>query len=234
MGEKMKITKKPRVRLRHCGRKVKDWAKYNSKYHFVDSTSLLAASNPIYAGFEVGVAGMSDWASMKARLIATGLSYFGGMGWMFGKGRNLWRKRFGITDRSREGVQSVHDALFSGAFNLALSPPIYLASGVTDLRQLTIGVVTATAFGFVQGPWLGYSVGVGRDLSGLEKCDRRTYPDLIRRQSSSFKRTLGAGLVATSVGLMSLIYSATPNGNVNPENQQTTTQQAMEISDVVE
>lgn len=135
----------------------------NLKYHAVDSTALLAASHPIFTAFEVGVADMTDAVSIKARLIASGLSYFAGMGWMFGKGRDLSRKFLKISDRSSEKSQSLHDALFTGTFNLLVAPPIYLASGVNDLKQLAIGTGTAITFGMVQGPWLGYAVGVGRE-----------------------------------------------------------------------
>jgi hypothetical protein len=194
------------------------------KYHVADSISLLTVTNPIYSAFEVGVAGMSDEVSIKARTAATVLSLFFGMGWAFGKGRNIWRKGFNITDRTKERVQMKHDILYSGAFNFVVAPIIYLASGVNDVKQLAIGTGTSVAFGMFQGPLMGYAVGVGRDLAGLEPCERKTYPDLIRRQNPKVKKGIAAGLAAASIGLMSLIYSATPNDNLNDAPQQNQTE----------
>jgi len=52
----------------------------NLKYHFVDSTALLVESTPVFAAFEIGIAGMSDEVSINARMLAVGLTYLGGMG----------------------------------------------------------------------------------------------------------------------------------------------------------
>ena len=62
------------------------------KAHLVDSTALLAESTPVFAAFETGIAGMSDEISLNARLLATGLTYFGGMGYAYAKGRDIYRK----------------------------------------------------------------------------------------------------------------------------------------------
>lgn len=73
------------------------------KYHVIDSTALLAASNPIYSVFETCIAGMSDSVSINARLVATGLSYLG-MGTMFARGRDFSRRLFKITDKTKERI----------------------------------------------------------------------------------------------------------------------------------
>ena len=193
----------------------------NLKYHFVDSTSLNAAANPIYSAFEVGIAGMSDEVSIAARSIATGLTYFAGMGWAFGKGRDIWRRNFKINDNTKEQIQGLHDALYASAFTLLVVPPLYLASGVNDIRQLAIGTGTAVIVGMVHGPLLGYAVSVGRDLTGLEACHRRTFPDFVRKSDSKIKKGLGLTLVAASIGLMAGIYSLTPNADEETVPQQT-------------
>jgi len=60
------------------------------KEHFIDSTSGLVASTPIFATFETVVAGLSDEVSLNARLLAVGLTYLG-MGSVFAKGRDLYQ-----------------------------------------------------------------------------------------------------------------------------------------------
>ena len=185
-----------------------------------DSTSLLTTTSPIYASFEVGIAGMSDEVSIKARLMAAGLSYFAGMGWAFGKTRDISRKYFKINDQTSEKTQAFHDSLLSGAFNLVVAPIIYYACGVSDPKQLAIGTATAIGFGIAQGPLLGYTVDVGRDLVGLHSCERRTYPRLVRNQPPRFKKAIAVGLITASIALMSGIYSLTPNTKEIPTQPQ--------------
>lgn len=105
----------------------------------------------------------------------------------------------------------MHDSLYMCAFNIVLAPPIYLVSGAREAREIIIGTAIAAGLGLVQGPWLGYAVDVGRDLTGLGRCERRTYPDLIRRRNPKIKKGLAATLVAASIGLMGGIYSLTPD-----------------------
>src|SRR3989344_4326364 len=113
----MEMQDNARENKRNIVRKVKD----NLTYHLVDSTALLAESTPIFAAFETGLAGMSDEISMNARLFATGLTYLGGMGIAYSKGRDFYRKIFKITDKTRERVQSLNDAAYTGLFNLAVA-----------------------------------------------------------------------------------------------------------------
>ena len=182
------------------------------KYHVVDGTALLAASNPVYSAFEVGLAGMSDDVSIKARSFATLLTFLG-MGTAFSRGRDVSRKLFHITDKTNEAIQYTHDTIYTAAFNLAVAPPIYLASGSRDLKEIAIGTGIAMAFSAVNGPLMGYAVDVFRDLTGLRKSERKSYPKFIRKQKPTMKKTLAALLTAGSVAAMVGIYALTPNGN---------------------
>lgn len=183
----------------------------NLKYHVVDSTALLAESTPIFAAFETGLAGMSDDISMNARLFATGLTYLGGMGYAYAKGRDLSRKLFKIKDTTKEKIQGFHDSVYLGAFNLAVAPAIYLASGARDPKEIAIGTASAIALGLVNGAPMGYAVDLFRDLTGLKECERPSYPRLLKRQNSKTKKGLAALLTAGAIALTAGVYSLTPN-----------------------
>jgi len=186
--------------------KVKD----NLKYHLIDSTALLVESTPIYAAFETGIARMSDDISMNARMFAAGLTYLG-MGWTYAKGRDLTRKLFKITETTRERTQSLHDAIYSGAFNAGVAPLIYIASGARDAKEIAIGTVVCIGLGIVNGAPMGYSVDMFRDLTGLRECERPSYPNLLKRRSSKTKKCLAALLTAGAIALTAGIYALTTN-----------------------
>lgn len=171
--------------------------------HVVDSASIMSESNPIYAMAEVGLSGLPYEASLNSRIICTAMT-FAGVGWAYGKGRDLWRKRFQITDRTRELVQTLHDGLYASAINIGLMPAIYLASGVTDPLEIATGTTWAAGIGLLNGVPLGYAVDLGRDLTGVEESAR--IPRFIRERSPTVKKTLAAILAAGSVGLTSLVY----------------------------
>ncbi|MFH1591741.1 MAG: L-alanine exporter AlaE [Candidatus Woesearchaeota archaeon] len=179
------------------------------KYHVVDTTALLTSTNPIYSASEVWIAGMSDQVSIDSRLTVAGISY-AGMGFAFARGRDLSRRIFKITGETKEKIQVFHDMAFTSAFNLAIAPLIYLSMGA-DLKQAAIGGLSAAVLSIGMGPIMGYSIDVGRDLTGLGNCERRTYPDLVRRRNPKVKKGLAALLVAASIGLIAGIYSLTPD-----------------------
>jgi hypothetical protein len=191
----------------------------NLKYHLVDSTAMLAESTPAFAAFETRIAGMSDEVSINARMLAAGLTYLGGMGWAYAKGRDLSRKLFKITETSRERIQSLHDAAYLGAFNLVVAPLIYVASGAKDAKEIAIGTASAIGFGLVNGAPMGYAVDMFRDLTGLKDCERPSYPSLLKRQNSKVKKGLAALLVGSAIALTAGIYSANPNKQTK-DNQQ--------------
>lgn len=183
------------------------------KYHLSDSTAMIAEATPVFAAFETGIAGMSDGASLNARIIGT-LFFYGGMGLAYGKGRDAWRKLFKITDKTKEKVQYAHDIAYTSAFNIAVGPVIYLISGVRNIEEIVIGTACAAVFGAINGGPLGYAVDAFRDLSGVKPCERTSYPDMIRKQSSKVKKGIIAGAVATMIGLTAMVYSFMPNKNV--------------------
>jgi hypothetical protein len=203
-------------KVRDIYNKSKEFTKNKLKYHLVDSTSLLAESTPFFAAYEKGLAGMSDQLSINARLFAAGLTYLGGMGYVFAKGRDVYRKFLNITDKSKEKVQTLHDGIYTGLFNSVAAPLIYFACGSRDVKEIAIGTGCAIGLGVVNGPLLGYSVDVFRDLTGLGNCERKTYPNFVKKQPSKIKKAIAAGLVAGSLAITSGIYSLIPDKEQTP------------------
>ena len=189
----------------------------NLKYHLVDSTALLAESTPVFAAFEKGLAGMSDEVSITARLLATGLTYFGGMGLVYAKGRDFSRKLFKITEKTSEKKQSIHDALYLTAFNGVVSPLFYLASGARNIDEIAIGTGASMVLGLFNGAPMGYSIDLFRDLTGLKNCERPSYPNFLKRQSNKAKKGLAALLIAGSLALTAGIYKVIDDKPKEPE-----------------
>lgn len=178
-------------------------------YHIVDSTALLAPTHPIFSAMEVGVYGMSDKVSIDSRLLVTGLTY-AGLGSAFTKGRDLSRRLFKITGKTRETIQNFHDSAYTFVFNSIAMPPIYLSMGAS-VKEAVIGGLAAGALGIATGPIMGYSADVARDLIGLKECNRTSYPNVIKRQKPFVKKGLARLLVVSSLVAMAGIYALTNN-----------------------
>ncbi|MBI2452449.1 hypothetical protein HYV50_05245 [Candidatus Pacearchaeota archaeon] len=177
------------------------------KYHFVDSTAALALSTPLFAAVETNplLAEMPDENSINARLLAAGFVY-SGLGYFYGKGRDLWRKKFGITDETRESKQKLHDFIYSAIFTFIVTPPIYFFSG-TEQKEILSDNFWAAGVGGVSGIFAGYAIDLFRELVGLEESKR--IPELIRKQDSRVKKGLAALLTAGSVCATAGIYQLT-------------------------
>ncbi len=194
-------------------RKTVDWL----KYHVVDTTSLLTISNPLYSLFETTISGMSDEVSINARVFVAKISYLG-IGSLYARGRDLSRRIFKITKESSEKTQQIHDSLYSALFNTMFAPPVYMYSGA-DRKEVLIGGCVAALFGLVSGPLMGWGIDVGRDLTGLGKCERKTYPSFIKKRGKMIKKGLATASITASIGLMGLIYNLTPDEQIIPESQ---------------
>lgn len=177
------------------------------QFHLVDATAMLAESTPVLAVFETFIAGMSVQVSLNARLFAAGLTYFGGTGYIYAKGRDLSRKVFRIHDGTKEKIQHLHDSAYLGAFNLVFAPLLYLASGARNIKEIAIGTATAVAFGLVNGGPMGYVIDMFRDFMGLKECQRSSYPQLLKRQSPVVKKILFVLFTLVAAAITWFIYS---------------------------
>ena len=93
----------------------------NITYHLVDTTAILVATHPIYATIETLIAGMPDETSMKARLIVSAANY-AGIGLLFSRGRDFSRKKFSITENTKEKTQIIHDMVYASPSAMSCTP----------------------------------------------------------------------------------------------------------------
>jgi hypothetical protein len=197
-------------------KKIYDKVKEEAKQYLVDTTAFVVVGNPISAGFETLIAGMSDDVSMNARFIATGLAY-AGLGSAVSKGRDLWRKSFGINERTREKIQQISDIAYLTAFNSVFAPAFYYVSGSRDFKEIAIGTAAAAGLSLAFGGPIGYVIDAARDLTNVRKSER--IPAKIRNLGSRTKKSLAALALAGSLGITAGIYGATPNKTENYQPQ---------------
>lgn len=181
-----------------------------TKTHVIDTTAILASTNPIYAFFENVVVGMSDEVAISARLFASLTAYLGG-GSLASRGRDLSRKIFKINDRTKEKIQTTHDALYLAALNGTFAPIIYKLSGANTSDTIE-GTLFTMGLSLVTGPIMGYSLDAARDLTGIKKSER--IPNKISNLSPRTKKGLAALLLTGLVGANAGIYKSTPDNPI--------------------
>ncbi|MDD5192498.1 MAG: hypothetical protein PHH54_06465 [Candidatus Nanoarchaeia archaeon] len=195
--------------LKNIYNKTREFSKNKLKEHLIESTAMLAESTPLYSIYEK-VTGMSHELSINARLLSAGLTYFG-LGYIFEKGRESSRKFFNITEKTSEWIQWPHDAVYTGLFSAALAPFVYFLCGSRSTKEIGIGTGCAFALGLVNGYPIGYAIDAFKDLTGLGNCERKTYPNFIKKQPSKIKKAIAVGLVAGSLAVTGGIYSLIPD-----------------------
>src|SRR3990172_5942422 len=178
--------------------KISQKVKDGLKTHFVDSTAMLAVSNPIFAGLETMILGMSDDLSINARFLATGL-FYAGEGFLVSKGRDIYRKMVKVNENTKESLQQLHDAIYVGSFCLAITPAFYYIAGSRDLTEIIGGTVLSTLFGLTSGGPIGYTIDAYRDLTGIKESPR--IPLSIKNKSSKFKLGLATAITAATITL---------------------------------
>jgi len=72
--------------------------------------------------------------------------------------------------------------------------------------------------GLATGPVMGYSIDVARDLTGLKESNRKSYPNIVKRQKSYVKKCLAGLLAAGSILAMAGIYGLT-KGQYSPTSE---------------
>lgn len=177
----------------------------NLEYHMVDSTAILAESQPIYTALEIGIAGLSNEASINVRIFSVVSNYLG-LGRIYSAGRDLFKKTGRITDDSSEKKKMIFDIIYNAAFSLASTPPVYYLCGARDLKEIAIGTVGATFIGLLNGAPQGYVIDIFRDLISFEECKRKYYPDFIKNRSPKVKKMIMAASAAAATGIVSAIY----------------------------
>ena len=187
--------------------KIKNiFTKERIRQHLTDSTAIILESTPIFAALETCLVGMSSNVSMNARLCAAGLGY-AGLGFVYGKGRDVWRKMLRVTQESKERYQAFSDLTYPIVFNSIAGPLVYYFSGARNLKEIVWGTGAGIVLGAANGWFIGYAIDTFRDLTGFKECTRSSYPAIVKRQSQKIKAGLAALLVAGSLGLTSELYS---------------------------
>lgn len=177
--------------------------------HIAKTTGFLTVSTPLGAIMENVCADITDARSIKSRVMALGLLY-GGYGVFVDYTRKKSREFFNITEKTRGGVQQLHDMLYLATATMITNPFIYLTVGERDLKKIAGATLLATAFALGGGGLIGYAMDSFKDLAGLEKCERPSYQRLTRRLGPRGKKAIIAATIATSLALSSLIYKLTP------------------------
>jgi len=196
---------------------VKDKVVGYLKSNIIDATALMVESNPFFAVYEVAVADMSDWTSLKSRFWGTVAAYVG-LGKLYVGGKNKSQEIVGINEHSSKWVQRIHDSVYTMGFAGIVSPILYFAlSGERDPEKIVIATVGSMGLGLINGPFLGWTTDAVGDLSSSKECKRKDYPDFIRIQKQKTKRGILAGAVAVSIGLTAIVYPLVPNGILSPK-----------------
>jgi len=205
-------------------KKLKD---FYGKKHWVDCTAINTFAVPICAAMEtsakicdfmnkyipyVDVNPVSDNISLITRAYAVGLGYLG-LASLLSKGRNASRKLFKIKKDSGEFLQWLHDTPYLIGFNAIVNPVLYYLSGSRDLKEVIGGTLALSFFSAFAGYPIGYTIDVFKDLTGLESCERRLYPNFIKNQSPKIKKGLAALLVTVAIAATVGVYALTPNKN---------------------
>jgi len=239
----------PLEKLKKIGNKLKNGFYKNLS----DSTALLIIASPIQTAVDtfgleylgratnklgadfIQLSAMSDENSIKAKIGVATLTYCG-IGWLYGTSRDISRKVFKITQESKERIQWLHDWIYTAAFSSTVLGTAYIAGGENDTAKIATALTISAATQTIRGPLIGYSTDCFRDIFGFKECTRTTYPNLIKKMNSKSKKLVAAGAIATSLGLMSLIYTATPNNwqNRNSTSPQTPTQSQIDTSQQIE
>ena len=199
--------------------KAKDWVKNQSKYWITDNLGIMCEANIAFAAYDKWW-GFSNEACWSNRALAT-TTAFVGVGYLFSKVVDVSDKVLKIDRREkgsklREAGLFIHDAIYSGAVTLACSSGIYhitnyLTESSKTSEELFTAALVAGGLGILNGGPAIYSRDVFRDLTGLKKCERNLYPDLIKNRGSKTKKFLAAGFVAASLGIVSGIIELVPS-----------------------
>ncbi|MDP6293190.1 MAG: hypothetical protein QF486_03105 [Candidatus Woesearchaeota archaeon] len=175
------------------------------KEHICDTTTQIVVPLPLLAASEKLIADMPDEASIKTRMFAGGLLYFG-LGWLYERGRKAGRRMLDITDNSSEWVQGAYDFVYCATAFGVSSPPIYYMMGARDPKEIALGTFGMVVIGSASGPFIGGFTDGFKELMGIGECKRSWFPEIVRRQGAYVKRGIAAGLVTASLLATSFLY----------------------------
>ena len=180
--------------------------KYGLMKHLSDATSISAFSVPIKALTDQ-FAGISNIDSIETRAKMVALNYLGLV--QLVKLRDYTKKKSGISRSKNKALHYLHDIAFTACLGIPIQVGVYLSSGVSDWKEIAAtiggGLVVTSIFA---GP-LGQFIDTYRELMRVKKSNNT--PAYFKRIRNDLKRKVGVVLVAGSMALTGLIYSAIPD-----------------------
>ena len=183
---------------------LKERIQHEMKEHLVDTMAMVSTNLPLHSSIEL-LSGMTNEVSMMSRAYSIGLTYLG-LGRLV-KIRDYTKKRFHI-DEYPKIVGNLHDIAYSIAFGPIAKAGIYLLSGETDWKKIGLGVVGTTGITSlltsVSIP-IGGTVDINRECWGIKSSPRT--PEWLKKKSSTVKRAVSLGMLATSLAATAVIYS---------------------------
>ena len=185
-----------------------------AKKYVVDSTAVLSASTPIFAGLEMLVMQIPAENSVNARLLSAKLTYMG-MGYAVGKAREFYLKMMQVSDQTSKSAKFLYDAAYVALFNMAVTPPFYYYSGVHDIKKIVFGTAIAIGVGLVSGGPVGYVIDAYRDLTGIQ--ESRRLPAFVKNMNPRLKLGLATALTAAALGITVKIYDLAPGKNADAQ-----------------
>lgn len=196
--------------------------KYELIKHLSDATSVSSFSIPIKAVTDQ-FAGLSDMESIESRAKITALNYFGLVQLI--KLRDYSKKKLGISKSKSKVLHYAHDMAFTAGISIPIQTAIYVSSGVTDWKEIAMAIGTSTGvFCVLAGP-LGQFIDTYRELVRVRKS--KNTPSFFKGLENKTKKKVAVGLVAGSLALTGLLYSAIPNKNSEVQHQKTPTIEKM-------
>jgi len=173
------------------------------KKHIVDTTAGLTISLPIIASLETLVLGINTETSYHARFTSSCLAYLG-LGSLFSRGRDQFRRLLKINDKTRERTKQICDLAYGATFNLLMSPPLYYVAGVRDPKQMALSIGMSVCIGTALGAPAGYMIDTYRDFTGIKKSNR--VPNYFINLNSKTKIFLAGTLTCLSLCGTLLLY----------------------------
>ena len=167
-------------------------------------TAIATFTTPVFAGLETKLMGLNIDHSIKARIYGAA-GVFLGVGILYDKGRNFYRKYTGINERNSEKEKQFCDTKYSFLFNLVAGPFFYYFTGCEDPKKIAIGTVISVALGVTTGGITGYIMDGYKELSGVKKPER--LPNIISNLNAREKVLLATLITVGSFGVTNYIYS---------------------------
>lgn len=213
----------------------------------LNSTSLLIVATPVQAfndtfGMELwgiyiaetpnAIIAMTDQASIQGKVGVAALTYaFAGPLYQICRGAS--ERKLGITQKTWEPIQWIHDfiftALYSSSVILGGYGYGYAVTGEFDTKSVGLALGISCISQIIRGPLIGYSVDTGLDMWEYKECVRKTYPSKIKNMSKRGKLTTYFTAVAASLALTAGIYGLTPSSWSNPQRLQERKQEIQEL-----